>query len=281
MATTLTATAESADARVLLTVVNTPPPSSEFVTFERSIDGGATWTLVRSEVPMPMTIGATRNASVYDYEMPLDVATLYRATPDNGGAVDTDGPVTVVSGGMVWLKDPARPWANIALENCLQGLACADKDPALSLRGLGEEVRAADAGLMPVLNRVLPVDVWAVRKGIVSSMQIVSMTDAARVAVETFFAAGGPIFLQLPAEYGWADRYWQPGDTTAARISRDMRRPYRLWDVPLVEIDAPVGPGQGTACNNWCALADTFATYADMTATGLTWQQVFEGDAVC
>lgn len=281
MATTLTATAESADARVFLSVVNTPAPSSENVTFERSIDGGITWTLVRGPVPVPLLIGPTRNAYLYDYEMPLDVPVLYRATPDNGGAVDTDGPVTVLSGGLVWLKDPGRPWANVSMGDCVTPLACATPSPATQLRRLGTETRPVDAEIIPVLNRVRPADVYAVRKGVVASMSVLTQTAAARAAMELVLAAGGPILLQVPAAYDWPDRYWQPMDVDCERLHRDMRKPYRAWEVPLVEVEAPVGPAQGTVCNNLCATEAAYTTYATLTATLLTWRQIYEGDAAC
>jgi hypothetical protein len=80
--------------------------------------------------------------------------------------------------------------------------------------------------------------------------------------------------------YGYKDRYFQPGDLSEAYISEDQRRPLRLWSSPLTAVDQPVGLPQGTDTANWCAVEDQYPTFAALTATGLTWGQVAQGQAV-
>jgi hypothetical protein len=110
-------------------------------------------------------------------------------------------------------------------------------------------------------------------------LKIFSKSLAALEAVETLFTGGGPIQIQTPAEYGLPDIVVQPGDLSETYISRDQRRPYRIWDAPWTIVDTPLGPGQGTAEANWCIIAETFPTYADLTASGFTWGQVASGEA--
>lgn len=152
--------------------------------------------------------------------------------------------------------------------------------------GYRDKNRAMDAGLFPVLNRERPADVYARRKDIVTSCQFLSRSLDAINRVYTLFTAGGPLLYQTPTVYGMdkpdgqTDRYFQPGDLNEAYISQDQRKPVRLWSVPLTAVDQPVGLPQGTDDANWCAIKDKYPTYADLTATGLTWGAIAAGGAV-
>lgn len=151
--------------------------------------------------------------------------------------------------------------------------------------GYRDKVRAMDAGLFPVLDRERPVDVFARRKGIVTSCLFLSRTLASLKDVYDLFTVGGPLIFQTPviygmdSPYGMPDRIFQPGDLVESYISQDQRKPVRLWSAPLTEVDTPFGPPQGTDTANWCVILDKYPTYADLTATGLTWGQIAEGDA--
>lgn len=287
MANVLTATVENAFAHVLLRTEFSATGSLTAVV-ERSDDGGVTWTEVRGS---PVTLvgpdpgAGNRIGYLYDTEMPLDVAVQYRST-NNLGTVTTAGPVTVVSSGFGWLKDPARPWANVRIDDCTDTpvpTMCATPltEPAVSLiaDGLGAEEYAGDFTLFPVLNRPRPADVYVHRKDATTSWRILSKTLTSMDTLNTFYAWGGPIFLQLPPAYGWPDRYYQPAEVVVSRVSNILTVPYRMWDVPLTVVDAPVGAPQGTCENNWCILGTTYATWAALNATGLTWGDVVEGDA--
>lgn len=289
MADVLTATPDPATASVLLRSEFTATGSTTAVV-ERSTDGGTTWATVRGgdslDLVGPVPAPGNRIGYLYDTEAPLDVPLTYRST-NNLGTVTIAGPVTIVSSGYGWLKDPARPWADLRIDGCA-GTAvprpCDDPltEPAISVvgAGLGTESYAADAGLFPILNRARPGDVYARRKDAVTSWRVVSKTLASMNSLEVFYAAGGPVFIQLPPVWGWPDRYYQPGDADVSRLGPVLSQPYRFWDVPLTVVDAPVGGAQGTADNNWCALAGAYPTWADLAATGLTWGDVVEGDAL-
>lgn len=219
---------------------------------------------------------------LWDTAAPLDVAVTYRATSDTGDTM-TAGPVTVPSNGFVWFKDPNRPWANVRVDLCIDPTPqqCgAELVDDVALVAFGPEARAADAGLFPILNRELPVDVFARRKGVVTSARFVSRTLEAVDKIYVLFTAGGPLFIQAPAVYGWPDRYVQPGDLGMDRISPDQRRPWRLWEVPLTVIDQPVGLPQGVIDATWCDLEEDYATWADFNAAnpGATWGDVVSGE---
>jgi len=151
--------------------------------------------------------------------------------------------------------------------------------------GFGDKTRAADAGLFPVLDDERPADVFARRKDIVTRIMFLSRALGAIQAVYELFTAGGPLLVQVPAEYGMdapygqRDRYYQPDDLAEAYLSLDQRKTYRLWTAPATAVDAPVGEPQGTDTANWCALADTYATMGAYASSGYTWAQAATGEA--
>lgn len=288
MANVMTATVETAYAHVRLRMEFTLATNLT-ATVERSTDGGVTWQLVRGGNPVdlvgPAPGAGNRIAYLFDTEMPLNTSVLYRAT-SNVPVVITAGPVTVTETTGSWLKDPARPWANVRMDDCV-GTAVPTKcstplsEPAVSLvaDGLATEGYEADATLFPILNRARPADVYGYRKDAVTAFRSISKTRASQDTLNVFYAWGGPVFLQLPVVYGWPDRYYQPGRVDVSRVSKDLRIPYRLWEVPLTVVDAPVGAAQGTFQNNWCVIKSIYTTWTDLTSTGFTWGQIMQGQA--
>lgn len=268
-----------ADGIVYLTADFTGAPGVQTTaTVERGLSATGPWAMLDT-VDLLGEMGV-----YYDTTAPLDVQLWYRWTGLPGGTQIIQGPFLEASTGTVLLKDPLRPWANLELffcETAHQALAaiCAVGGPDLVWSGLGDKTYRADANLFDVYNARKPADIYGVRKRLDSEMKILSKTLAAKDAVETLFAAGGPLQLQLPAEYGFPDGIVQPGDLVETYISRDQRRPLRVWEAPFTLVDRPVGPQQGTADANWCEVEDTFATFADLTASGYTWAQVASGEA--
>lgn len=145
--------------------------------------------------------------------------------------------------------------------------------------GLADKTRAMDAGLFPVLNKERPADVYARRKDIVSAASFLSRSLDAVDLVYELYTAGGPLLFQIPEVYGWKDTYVQPGNLNEQWISNDQRKPWRLWNVPITAVDVPIGLPQGTDTANWCAVEDTYPTFADMTAAGYSWGQAASGAA--
>lgn len=257
-----------------VTVVRVHPDGTEYV-----VRGG--YRIV--------TFPVTFDYSLIDTEVPLDTAVTYRAFEDVVGldpstTVVTGGPVTVVSSGYNWFKDPDRPWADVRVDLCGNlGGPCAEIANPVSLLRLGNKTRGPDANIIPVLDRELPADIWARRKGIVSDLTFLTRSLLAIDAVYDLYTAGGPLLVQVQPLYGWADAYWQPGELTETYTgSADQRVPYRRWTVPIVQVDrpSPAGAAQGTVCSNWCLIEDTYATSQDLADTGLSWLDVANCTAV-
>lgn len=151
--------------------------------------------------------------------------------------------------------------------------------------GFQDKTRAADAAVYSTLNEETPSSVYGRRKDITTSGLFLSRTADGIRAVYELYTAGGPLLWQVPAVYvmdrfyGQKDRYYQPGDLEEQYLTNDQRKPVRLWTVPLTAVEAPVGRPQGTDDANWCAVRDTYGTFADLTDSGYTWGEVDSGEA--
>lgn len=252
-------------------------------TVERGMSATGPWTMLDPEVPL---LG--QMAVFIDSTAPLDTNVWYRVTGDADPA-EILGPFTADSLGMVWLKDPLRPWATVAFAMCQDGPGgtsldpfCSPADPAFVWLGLDEENWDADAGLFPLLDSERPADVYARRKHLTSGMRFMTRSLAAADDIYTLFTAGGPLFLQLPAVYGFSDAYLQPDTVNKGRLFPDQRRPERVYSVPFVTVDPfTTGPVQGALCATWCDVAEAFPTFGDLTAAGGTYLDLADGSLVC
>jgi len=265
---------------VYLSVDFTAAPGTQTTaTLERGFSASGPWELIR-EVDLLAEMGFT-----YDTTAPLDTPLWYRWTGQPGDQVIIQGPFTETSGGTVLVKDPLRPWANLEFSFCAtaqQALAaiCEVGGPDLVWVGFGDQTYRSDANLFDVYNDWVPADIYGIRKRFDGSFKLLSKTLAAKESVIALFAGGGPLQIQSPAEYSQPDLMVQPGNLSESYISRDQRRPFRVWDVPFTVVRTPLGPIQGTVDANWCVLAEAFTDFAELTASGYTWAQVASGEAV-
>lgn len=232
-------------------------------------------------------LGSPGAAIWWDVTAPLGVPLYYEFIGSTGSSTGILGPITFTQEGLVWLSDPVRPWADIAMDTCPPGTVshspeCGDPEPAFVWGGFtGAQAWPTDATLMPILDAEVPADVFGRRKYADGSFRFFSRTLEAIDWVYELFTAGGPLMLRVPPVYGQRDIFIQPGDPEMTYVSRDQRRPERIWDVPYTVVDRPTGPIQGTNCNNWCAIEEAFPTFADLTASPGDWEDVMSGRVLC
>lgn len=222
----------------------------------------------------------------WDVTAPLGVPLYYEFISNLGSSTGILGPITFEATDSTWLTDPLRPWADLRMDVCPPGEAhlpgCGDDDPAFVWGGFtGSQDTQTDATLLPILNREVPVSIFARRKYADGSFRFFSRTLEAIDWVYELFTAGGPLQLRVPPVYGQRDIFIQPGTPQMTYVSRDQRRPERVWDVPYTVVDAPMGPMQGTNCNNWCEVEEQFATFADLTASAGDWGDLMSGNVLC
>lgn len=223
---------------------------------------------------------------IYDTIPPLGETFHYliTATPDDPQIVSPDVALTREAD-LVWMRSPERPWANLRMTLCPERTPCGPApDPCLAFVSWSGETYAADVDLVPVHDRQRPVPVYARRKdAVVDRLRFLSVhgpEDCSCIeSVRTLYTAGGPVNLSFPPEYCIPDRCYQPGDLAMTYLSPDHRKPYRLWEVPLTAVDCPTVQPQGVAGGTWCDVAEQYATYAELTASGFTWGDVASGEA--
>lgn len=260
--------------------------ASASTTFDvrRRVGLDGTEELVGDDLPILGTNPDGRAAWI-DTTAPIGVDLYYNFTGNSGATTGWSGPYVLPATGAVWLTDPMRPWADLELDTCPVGghrLGCPNTAPEFIWGGFtGDLTARADAGLFDVLNAERPADVFARRKFADGSLRFFTTTLDAIDRVYDLFTAGGPLLLRVPDEYGWHDAFIQPRDLKRAYVSRDQRRPIRVWDFDFTIVDQPFGPIQGTDCNNWCDVREAFPTFADLTAYPGTWYDLVNGDVLC
>lgn len=284
----ITATVDAANARIDFFI--------DYSTEAGTQTGGTLYRRVGSPTadlePVRGLFGTTflgEQAYVSDHEAPLDVELYYTVGTFPVNVILNTGPYIIPSNGYVWLKDPGRPWADLRLDLCVTPTTgpdeCQELTDDLAWVGFQDKTRAMDAGLFPVLDKERPADVFARRKDISTTALFLSRSLPAIDSVYELFTAGGPLLIQvlnqygMQSPYGLSDRYYQPADLEEQYVTRDQRRPIRRWEVPIVAVDPPIGEPQGTDTANLCAIAETYPTFADLTATGYTWGAVASGQA--
>lgn len=242
----------------------------------------------REQIMFDYPVLGTPGAAIWwDVTAPLGVDLYYEFISNLGSSTGILGPITFPEEGLIWLSDPLRPWADIAMDTCPPGTAshrpgCGDPDPAFVWGGFtGSQDWETDATLLSVLNSETPADIFARRKYATGSFRFFSRTLEAIEWVYELFTAGGVLMLRVPPVYGQRDIFIQPGTPQMTYVSRDQRRPERIWDVPYTVVDRPIGPVQGTNCNNWCEVEEQFATFADLTASPGNWADLMGGIVLC
>lgn len=205
---------------------------------------------------------------------------------DNFYAYDIDNPatasttVTVLSSGGFWLKAPLRPWADQAVttSQLVSDPACTSGD-SIFFSAMAEESRPNRTQPFMINNRKNPIPATRVRGGIVSALRLVSRTFVARDRIIELNAPGDSLLFQAPSAYGIPDRYMMIADYSVSRFSADHKKEWRANVLPHVEVDRPAGLAAGVLGVRWIDICDTFVTFDDATAGGLTTTQILLGYA--
>lgn len=260
--------------------------SNTALSVERSTEGpDGPWTMIQPVVPL-----LDGRAFYIDTTAPIANSGFttfwYRLVTNVTGFTQV---VTVIAADpiqAVWLTDPVRPWADLSMDTCSttdgHEPGCSTPDPEFVWGGFtGTLDMVEDVGLHPILNAERPADVFARRKYAEGAFTFFTRSLDAIDQVYDLFTAGGPLMLRVPAVYGWHDTFIQPGTLAMSHPFRDQRRPERRWDVPFVVVDRPLGPVQGTDCNNWCAVEEAFPSMQSMADYPGTWADLANGDVLC
>lgn len=203
---------------------------------------------------------------VEDYEVPLGVQVSYRmqAVWDDGTSrEDRDSdPVTVAppdDPDLAWLTDPARPGVGLAI---LVATAPDWKQPI-------------EQTVFRIRGRAAPVVLSDVRGSREGDLTVWTRTDEEREAMRFLLSTGNPLLWRCPPGRGETDVYVAVGETSAPRDTGDAEDPWRVWTLPLTELDMPTGSQAGSATwTVWDVIVeygtgndvlDNYATVFDLT----------------
>lgn len=195
-------------------------------------------------------------------------------------------PTTMPSNGAFRLRDPVRPCNDIYLPLCFDQASLAQINGQFCVPGSGvffasmdTEAYDSNALLLNPTNAKYPISVSRTRRGVSSTLTVVSRTFADRDAVLTLNEPGSPVLLQGPPQYGIPDRYMAVQTVNVDRGLTDHKRQPRVIQMPHVEVARPAGPTQGVCGSRVTDLCDIYTTWDAMAAAGLTWDDLVRGRA--
>lgn len=255
----LVATAQPANLppRVKVDVTDTGTPAINSVTVTRTDAAGNT-SVVRTPDGGPLqltTSGSNRVGTVYDYEMPYGVGVTYSTSEQ---PANVSGSVSVTSAS-VWLVHPGVP----------------DRSMPILVQSVSATTRGVNRGVFYPMGRANAVVVTDGRRQLVAgSVNLLTQTDEERRALVDLLADAAVLQLNVPASkaFGIDTAYLSVGEVTEARPSRMLQQPDRVWELPFVTVDAPVGGSQ--AQYTWADVVARYATWQDVINANATWAAV-------
>lgn len=228
--------------------------------------GNGTRTLVRGPSGLYSKTPITSDMVVVeDYEAPLGVPVSYYIEMLTSGsstpAYQTTATVTLAPGDVneCWLKDPGQPQRNTKV--------LVAKAP--------DWQRAIEQAEMRVRGRRNSVVLSDVRGGLEGDLQIWTRSDDERAALHWLLDSGNVLFWQAVPGMGVADMYVTVGQITEARVGGTAMEPWRLWTLPLREVDMPTATGvAGSAGRTWQDVLTQFPSWQAVLDGYATWEDV-------
>lgn len=226
---------------------------------------------------------------VYDTEAPAATLVSYELEDAGGTVVLTSGEVAVTASAAGWLRDPTNPGRDIEFDEACPRLgSVCDPVSGIFFQGFGDVGLATATGVFDLDGGVYPITVAQPRRGDAGVAVFVSLALSDITAMRLILSDGLDLVLQLPVETGWGLEtsgldYIAVGDVTMSRVSADMFKPYRVWQLPYRITNGPVEaplallsvfPVGGTfLAPDGYQWEDTTGTWADETGTWVEGQQ--------
>lgn len=251
IAVAVTAQPANVPPRVKVDITDSGTPAITSVNVVRKDAAGNT-TPVRTPDGGPLqlvTSGSTRVGTVFDYEAFYGVAYTY-STVEYPAGVSSSVTLAV-----------ADPW--------LVHLGIPGRSMQVLIQSMSDRTRAVQRGVFQPMGRADSIVITdGRRKNPEGSLQLLTRTDAERVALDTLLSDAGTLLLNLPASKNWgqSSAYVSIGDVTEQRPGRVLSVPDRIWELPYTPVSRPVGGQQATY------------TYADVQAKYATYQALLDAN---
>lgn len=213
--------------RVRLDVSQSGTPALTSTTINRvNPDGSLVPVRTSDGNPLPLSPGGL----AYDYEMPYQAAVAY-TTVESPAVVSAQ--VTVPES-RVWLVHPGVPALSVPVGNFRPGTFTQRTAPITQ-------------NVYVVMGRVNPV-VWTdgFRKGLQSSLTVLTKTPDELAALEAVLADGSDLLLNIPAGMGYTMNacYVAAGQATFAPVADKVFEQWIDVTLPFQVVDRPVGGSQ-------------------------------------
>jgi hypothetical protein len=227
--------------------------SATYAVFDRTTDGGITYTTVRGGVSVPV---ASQNANLNDYEFPAGVATTYRVRSYNvSDALQVTSTVAVNQDlDAVWLKVPAAPFLN----------------RKVTVSSAGDKSRPARRGLFDIKGRSKAIAVTDIRSSMSYEARLRTFDLDEEQTLDYVLSSGEILFFHLPAANTcMTGGYYSAGDVTWGPPG-SRAKPDRIFSIPLTEVVAPGADVIATAYT-WTSVLADYATWTALLAANATW----------
>ena len=227
--------------------------SATYAVFDRTTDGGITYTVVRGGTAVPVS---SQNAALDDYEFPTGISITYRVRSYNASNVlqQTFTVAKTQDVDDVWLKVPAAPFLNMPV----------------TVSFAGDKTKPARGGVFEIVGRSVPVAITDIRSSAGFDVRIRTFTKAEEQALDYLLSSGEIVFFQLPSDNDCMDGgYYFAGDATWGPPS-SRARPERIFTIPLRGCAAP-GPDVIASAYTWTNVLADYATWTTLLAANATW----------
>lgn len=204
----------------------------------------------------------------------VDVNNLY-VSPAAAPPSSYTGLTTLASGGGFWLRSPLKPYKDRRL--LLRGDGTCP--PAGGIYFVGMDAREsyeANGTVVAPANRKLGMAISRPRRGVSSTLSLVTRTFADRDAVLDTMSDGTPVQVAAPPAYGLPARYLAAGVVDVQRGMADHRFQPRLITLPYTEVGQPAGPGAGVLGARHRDLCKTYATWDAAAAASVTYDDMIK-----
>lgn len=236
------------DAHALVTVVARELTVGYLTTLYRVVRGARQVVRGPGGPLLDWTITAAQMV-IEDYEAPLGVDVAYQqeiyASVGATHSSRTSGAVqlAVADPSACWIKDPLQPQRNVLLR-------------AATAPDWQRPIEQAEYRILGRRNSVVLSDV---RGGLTGTLEVWTASDDERAALHFVLDTGAVLLIQVAPGLGIEDGYYAVGTAMESRLVSYGGEPLRRWQLPLTQVDAPIGGVGGTA--GW-TVQDVLSTYA-------------------
>lgn len=230
--------------------------------FDGSTGRNHVWTGAANASTSVNTDSSFPSLRIYDYEARQGLEVDYILTNEEG-VTSSSQRVSIPKWG-TWLKDPFRPFMNVKI--------LWNSDSKYS-RKVDQSVLKARGAKFPVVQsdrRMAPSGV----------VRLATQTQEEAKALVALLDSTSIVLIDVDIDFGVPVRYVSVGDVDGSRIAeadRDLGWAARYWDLPIQEIDMPLGSPISQSLT-YDSIPASFGSYIAIPASVATYNDLAGGN---